>query len=268
MKIGFAQFDVKYEDIETNIQTIDSMLRGVDADLIVLPELSLTGYYFEDRKTLIDLTKRHSDTEVIERLREIAAKNGFTMVIGLTEVIEEKVHNTAFLINHTGVVGKYRKMHLTDIESNFTPGESIEVFESEGIKIGIAICFDTWFPEMVRSLVDKKADVVCVPANFGGPWTLDVIKVRALENSIPVVLSNRVGSEVIQGREEFFRGESMIVDGYGNPLLKAYDQPYVGLVDIDLKAYSRDQSLICSSMEKERDKYKNNAYHPRIEKND
>lgn len=255
MKIGFCQFDVAYKAIEKNMKTIESMLEATNADLVVLPELALTGYYFKDKRTLAQLSEERHMAPMIERLRLIASKKDMAIVIGLGEVEGEALYNTAYLIDHTGVVGKHRKIHLTDIESIFTPGDSIEVFEAKGIKIGLSICFDTWFPEMFRSLATKGADLVCVPANFGGPWTLDVLKVRALENSMPVILSNRIGSEMIENSEEAFRGESMVVDGFGNPLLRAFDQPQTGIVEMDIHAFSRHESLISSRMEEEKNKY-------------
>ncbi len=255
MRIGFCQFNVVYKDIETNMKTIETMLKDVNADIVVLPELALTGYYFKEKEGLAGLSEESRMAPMIERLCSIASKEDVAIVIGLGEVQGDALYNTAYLIDHTGVIGKHRKIHLTDIESFFTAGESIDVFEVKGVKIGLSICFDTWFPEMFRSLVSKGADIVMVPANFGGPWTLDVLKVRALENSIPVVLSNRIGKEMIEGSEEYFRGESMVVDGFGNPLLRAFDQPQIGIVELDVQAFYRNKSLICSHMEQEKYKY-------------
>ena len=255
MKIGFCQYDVAYKDIERNMKTIESMLKDVTADIVVLPELALTGYYFKDKSTLARLCEEKHMTPMIERLRSIASKKDIAIVIGLGEVQDDSLYNTAYLIDHTGVIGKHRKIHLTDIESIFTAGETIDVFEVKGVKIGLSICFDTWFPEMFRSLASKGADLVMVPANFGGSWTLDVLKVRALENSIPVVLSNRIGKEMIEDSVEYFRGESMVVDGFGNPLLRAFDQPQTGIVELDVHAFSRNKSLICSHMDDEKNKY-------------
>ncbi|MFH5881062.1 carbon-nitrogen hydrolase family protein [Liberiplasma polymorphum] len=255
MKVGFCQFDIKYKDVIANLETIVTMLNEVDLDLVVLPELALTGYYFENKEQLMQLSSDTINGNVIDRLTQVAALKKMTIIIGLAEVSGNDLYNTAYIINRNGVVGKHRKMHLTNNETIFKAGNQVEVFEVDGMKIGIAICFDTWFPEIFRVLSNKGADIICCPANFGGPWTLDVVKVRALENSIPVILSNRLGSEIIKGEKDYFRGESMVIDGFGNLLIKAGDQPYVGTVDIDLKAYSRNKSLICDEMINEKNKY-------------
>ena len=255
MRVGFCQFDIAYKNVEKNLETIETMLHLVEADIIVLPELALTGYYFEDKQELMKLSSDAINAKVFRKLQAIAKTKSMVIVIGLGEVVEDKLYNTAYIIDDTGVVGKHRKMHLTNIEGIFTPGDVVEVFEVKGIKLGVAVCFDTWFPELFRKLTNLGVELICCPANFGGPWTLDVVRVRALENVVPVILSNRLGSEIIHGEKDYFRGESMIVDGYGNPLLRAYDQPYTGIVDLDLKAYDKNVSLISKNMVLERQKH-------------
>ncbi len=257
MKVGFCQFDIKHKDVEANLNTIKTMLMDVDADLIVLPELALTGYFFDNKEELMALSTQDINEKAFEQLRQIALKKSMIIIIGLAEIKGDKIYNTAFMIDASGVVGKHRKIHLTDNESIFSAGHEIQVFEVAGVKVGMAICFDAWFPELFRRFVDLGADIICCPANFGGPWTIDVVKVRALENVIPVILSNRTGYEYISGVKEYFCGNSMVVDGYGNPLIHVHDQPYVGIVDIDTKDYNRQQSLICHKMVEEKEKYDN-----------
>ena len=256
MIVGFCQYDVRYKDIEQNLQVIETLLRDVKADIMVLPELALTGYYFEEKASLMSLSKEAINLNVIERLRKLADARKMTLVIGLSEIEEESLYNTVYVIDQRGVVGKHRKINLTNNETIFTRGETVEVINVNGIKLGIAICFETWFPEMFRLLVNKAADLIVCPSNFGGPWTLDVVKVRALENSIPVVLCNRLGAETIEGVLEYFRGESQIIDGYGNCLIKAGSENYVGTFELDLNAFSRNRSLISDCMVVEQARYK------------
>ena len=257
MKIGFCQFEIKHKDVKHNLDTILTMLKETDAELVVLPELALTGYYFEDKQELMALSTDEINQKAITKLKQVAIEKAMIIVNGLGEVVGDDLYNTAYVINESGVVGKHRKIHLTNLESIFTPGDEVALIEVNGLKIGIAICFDTWFPELFRRLSDLGADLICCPANFGGPWTLDVIKVRALENAIPVILSNRLGCEIILGDKDYFRGESMVVDGYGNPLIRAYDQPYIGVVNVNIKSFNRNQSLISKNMVEEKNKYNN-----------
>jgi predicted amidohydrolase len=256
MKIGFCQFDVIYKDIKKNLETIEKMIQSTKTDLVVCPELALSGYFFEKKSELVQLSQEDTHQNAIDFLTRVAKENQTTIVIGLSELEENCLYNTAFVIDQTGIVGKHRKINLTTNETIFEAGNQINVFDINGVKIGIAICFETWFPEIFRILVEKGADLICAPSNFGGPWTLDVIKVRALENSIPVVLANRIGAEIIGGTQDYFRGESMIVDQGGNILLKAGDNPYLGVIDIDLKSIQRNENIICKQMDLEINKYK------------
>jgi len=256
MKIGYCQYAVKYKDIDKNMHTIEKMLAGIDADLVVLPELALTGYFFDTQEELAALSTAAVTKNVFSRLRAIAEKHALVLVIGMSELADKKLYNTAYVIDETGVKGKQRKMHLTETENIFTAGDEVEVVEAGGIRIGIAICFDIWFPEMCRVLADKGADVICCPANFGGPWSVDVAKVRALENSIPFVLANRTGEEIIKAVREPFRGKSMVIDGYGNVLSAAKRRAKIDVVEVDLQAFSRDKSLLSNNMQNERAKHK------------
>ena len=224
--------------------------------MIVCQELYLIGYFFNEKSELLELYKPAIHQFCIERLTNLAKANQVVIVIGLAEAVHDKLYNTAYVIDETGVIGKHRKINLTDNEAVFDPGEDVSIVHVKGINVGIAICFETWFPEMFRILAKKGADVICCPSNFGGPWTLDVIKVRALENNIPVILSNRIGSEDFDGVIDYFRGESMIVDEGGNIVLKAGSNPYLGVVDIDFKKINRNESIISKRMDLEQIKYK------------
>ena len=107
MRIGFCQFNVVYKDIETNMKTIETMLKDVNADIVVLPELALTGYYFKEKEVLAGLSEESRMAPMIERLRSIASKEDVAIVIGLGEVQGDALYNTAYLIDHTGVIGKH-----------------------------------------------------------------------------------------------------------------------------------------------------------------
>lgn len=255
MRVGFCQFEIVHNDGEKNLKTIIDMLNDVKADLIVLPELAVSGYYFEDKEALIRLSKSINPA-VISELTALANKTATSYVIGLAEVAEDQLFNTAYVIGKDGVIGKHRKIHLTNNETIFDEGNNLSIIDMGDYKIGIAICFETWFPEFFRRLADQGADIVVSPANFGGPWTPDVCLVRALENSLPIILANRLGTEIIEGERETFSGRSQIIDGFGHRRVVALEAPYVGFIDIDLKAYHRHQNIICDDVLKERNKHR------------
>ncbi len=255
LKTGFCQYDVKHKDIETNLKTIRRLLKGCGADVMVLPELAFTGYHFTSREELAAFASVHVQEKIVSELQALAAKEAMLIVAGMAEAFEGRLYNSAFLVDGSGLIGKHRKIHLTDNESIFDAGDVLDVFALDGLKIGVSICFETWFPEAFRVLADKGADLVVSPSNFGGPWTTDVVKVRALENTMPVVMCNRVGSEVIDGETERFRGTSRIVDHIGDVVAEAGRDESVHTVVIDVETPERNRSLISGRMLSERKKY-------------
>ena len=255
MKIGYCQYAVKHGDIDHNIDTVKTMLKDIDADLIVLPELAFTGYYFETKEALVALSDIDNQTKIVNALKHIATRENLTLFAGMSEVVGNRLYNSVFVINHTGIIGKHRKINLTENETIFDPGDRLELVALDHIKVGISICFETWFPESFRILSDLGADLIVAPSNFGGPWTIDVIKVRALENCMPVIMCNRIGEEIIQGENSAFCGHSEIIDHHGNLLVQATNHPTVDIIDFDFKAPNRNHSLISKSMRFERQKY-------------
>ncbi len=254
MKIGYLQYDVQYRDVEKNIQTIEKLLDGFDADVMVLPELAFSGYYFESKKALRDFIKPY-ETYILERLQNMAQRFSVTLIAGSAERDEAKLYNTLYVVDASGLKKKYRKRHLTDNETIFDAGDTLEVVDIQGVKFGLGICFDSWFFEHARLLSLKGAEIIVYPSNFGGPWTPEVIRVRSLENSVFTVLSNRIGSEMIEGEDAAFSGGSFITDTHGNLLTSPKSTTDIQVVHIDPKDANQKATLICGDMEKEHRKY-------------
>jgi predicted amidohydrolase len=255
MKIGYCQFNVAYADIDRNLQTISHLLEKVSAELIVLPELCMSGYYFTDRYELQRISVKQNQDKIIKTLNRIARSKQLHIVAGISETENDNLFNTALIIGPNGVIGKHRKVNLTTNETLFTRGDKCEIFEIGQVKIGIAICFESWFPESFRLLSIKGAQIICCPSNFGGPWTLDVMKVRALENSVYTIMCNRIGYEHIGHEQVKFRGESQVIDVGGNILIQAQDEESVGIVDVNPGAAKTKENIICIDMEYERQLY-------------
>jgi predicted amidohydrolase len=255
MRIGFCQIEVAYKDIQANIDKIDTLLSNNKSDLVVLPELCFTGYSFNNRAELISLSTHESISQIIESLHRIAITSNSHIVAGISEWENEKLYNTAVVVGPKGLIGKHRKINLTKNETIFDSGDDLNVFTIDGVKIGIAICFDTWFPESFRILALHGAQIICCPSNFGGPWTPDVIKVRALENCIYTIMANRIGKELMNGDEITFRGESEIVDFNGNILIKAANEECVKFIDVEVHQNARNKNIICNNLKIEREKY-------------
>lgn len=215
MRVGYIQYDVKH-DKETNIQLIESYLQKSSCDLVVLPELCLCGYLFENRQALEKAAEAVPGGASVDTMRQLSEKYNCTILFGMAEAQGDKLYNTAVVVHKGGYIGKYRKIHLSDFEKKlFDKGTDNGVFEVEGIKIGVQICFDLWFPEVSREQIRKGAALLCALANFGGETTYSIARIRAIENLTPLVMCNRVGKEQLPDIDADFLGKSSVIDATG-----------------------------------------------------
>ncbi|WP_121662052.1 carbon-nitrogen hydrolase family protein [Metabacillus litoralis] len=220
MKISLGQFQPKLQDKQFNMVKIKKMMeegKKQQSNLILFPEMSLTGYLLEDSTKLF--AEEVTGTSITE-LREHCRKLGVDIIISFPEKEMQHYFITAIYIDSSGKIkGKYRKTHLFHTESNyFTKGQDYHVFDTQWGKVGIMICYDLEFPEVARLLRMKGADFICVPTANMKPYEKYqevYVKSRAMENEIPVIICNRIGQE---GNLDFF-GNSMVVDHEGQVLM-------------------------------------------------
>ena len=198
MKIALIQMDIvndKEKNLKKAIQNIKKASKK-GADLVVLPEMFICPYNNE-------MFIKYAETEkgkVVSKLSEISKKEQIYLVAGsIPEKEDNKIYNTAFIFDKTGkIIKKHRKIHLFDIdipgkitykESDVLSfGKNITVFETEFCKVGVAICYDMRFPELIRNMTLKGAKLVVIPAAFNmttGPahWHT-IAKSRSLDNQI------------------------------------------------------------------------------------
>ena len=201
---------------------IGEFVRSADADLVVLPELCTTGYQFDSEEEVTRLAEPVIGGRTTAGLERIAAENACFIVAGLAEQDGASIYNTSVLIGRSGIVGKYRKIHLFLEEKRwFQPGDlGFPVWEALGIRIGMMICFDWIFPEAARTLALNGADIICHPANLVLPFCQDAMITRSIENRVFSVTANRVGSEKRGSRDRLsFTGGSQVVGPAGKRLL-------------------------------------------------
>lgn len=234
MKVGFYQFDVAFGDRERNLGKVTDTLCDAEFELIVLPELFNTGFLFSSRQEVMVYAEPVPDGETSQQLIDLARQKNAYIVAGLAEGDKGQVYNTAILVGPHGFVGKHRKTHLAPIErSLFDRGRELDVFDL-GVRAGIIICLESWFPEIWRLLALKGAQMICCPANFAGSWNTGIIKVRAKENGIYTINANRTGKEFQNGKRARFRGESQIISPDGSILYRAGKQECLVTQDIPL----------------------------------
>ena len=232
IKVALAQISCKRGDKAENIRKIESLVtiaKQQGADLVIFPELSLTGYTMRDQiYELAETIPGHSMTV----LEKIAKKTGTYIVFGMPELsgkTQATIYNAAVLVGPNGFVGKYRKMYLPthsvfEEKRYFRPGYQTGVFETELGKIGLIICYDIFFPEVSRLTRLKGAQlIVCISASPATRRTFfeTLTAARAIENTAFLAYVNLVGTE--DGLQ--FWGGSRLVGPNGKTLVQAkYDE--------------------------------------------
>ena len=195
------------------------------ADLVVLPELSDSGYVFETRDEAYSLAGTASDAKAVQAWGKLAAKHGIHIVGGFCERDGEALYNSAAIVGPGGLVGVYRKNHLWGAENLFFERGNLgfPVFTTRIGRIAALICYDGWFPEAWRLCALQGADIVCVPTNWVPmPSQPDdqfamaniLCMSAAHSNSVFVAAACRTGTE----RGQPFIGQSLIVSHTGWPL--------------------------------------------------
>ena len=228
IKVALAQISCKRGDKVENIRKIESNTKKAKqqgADLVIFPELSLTGYTLRDRLYELAETIPGHSTTVLEKL---ANKTGTYIIFGMPELSEKTqatIYNTAVLIGPQGFIGKYRKMYLPthsvfEEKRYFRPGYQAAAFETDLGKIGLIICYDIFFPEVSRLTRLQGAQVIiCISASPATRRTFfeTLTAARAIENTAFLVYVNLVGIE--DGLQ--FWGGSRLVGPNGKVLAKA-----------------------------------------------
>lgn len=214
-----AQLRPALRNTPQNLETIRKIVAENDnADLVVFPELFLSGYTTSKPEELA-LDLEGSEVGAITRL---ARENSTTVIFGAPERASVGVANSAICVDRYGnIVGSYRKTHLFGHERDaYVAGNELLIVDLDGVRAGIMICFDVEFPEVARALVKAGANLlVTISANMD-PFGHDhdvFAAARALENSVPHLYVNQVG----RGEAFTFAGGTMIVSADGDRPVEA-----------------------------------------------
>lgn len=243
MRAAVHQFEPKFLSVEENRDHIISVVRDTDADLLVFPELSLTGYRFTDMSQL-EGSAESSEGKTVQMLQQVSEDTLTAVVTGFAELDESSgcCYNSALITIPGKAPVIYRKAHLFDREKLFfTSGDTpFSVHSYRGIRFGVLICFDHMFPEAARSLALQGADMICHPSNLVLPGYAQLTtRVRSMENRVYWLLANR------HGREEdlLFTGNSQVTGPDGTILCSSSAfGDHTCIVQIDPQA-SRDKHI-------------------------
>jgi N-carbamoylputrescine amidase len=238
------------------------------ANLILLPELWSGPYFCQSQEAdclqLADPIDDHPNTynntgggkdgnagsnTLINRMQLLARLHNVVLPVSIYERHHNVLYNSVVVIDADGTnLGTYRKSHIPDgtgyqEKFYFSPGDSgFKVFDTRVGRVGVAICWDQWFPEAARAMALQGADVILYPTAIGSEpqdptinsvdhWQR-VMQGHAAANMVPVVASNRVGTEIlldIDGATEKqridFYGRSFITDNTGAIVAECTEHP-------------------------------------------
>lgn len=246
MKVGYWQNQPRFGQVEDNLDEALSCLEAVECDLLVLPELAMTGYQFASVEEVATLAESIPEGPTTQQMAGLAKRRSMFVVVGLPEQADGRLYNSAVLVGPGGFLGVYRKAHLFFEETLFfSPGNlGLPVWDLGMATVGLMVCFDWIYPEAARTLVLKGAEILCHPSNLVLPHCPDAMVTRCLENRVFSITANRVGREERGGKKALtFIGKSEVVSPSGRILHRASsDQQELNVVEIDLKE-ARNKSI-------------------------
>lgn len=240
-RIALAQISCEQGNKEKNLETIRENVakaKREGAQLVIFPELSLTGYVVRDQ--IYELAERiHGpSTRFVE---ELAKESKLHIIFGMPEASEKAqatLYNSAILVGPKGFIGKYHKMYLPthsvfEEKRYFRPGYQVAVFDTKLGKIGLVICYDIYFPEVTRLTRLKGAQlIVCISASPGirRSFFETLTTARAIENTAFLAYVNMAGIE--EGLQ--FWGGSRMIDPGGRIIAQAkYDEEDFVVAEVD-----------------------------------
>ncbi|HPS89150.1 MAG TPA: nitrilase-related carbon-nitrogen hydrolase [Methanosarcina vacuolata] len=269
MKVACIQMDVlqcrKQENLEKALHmALKAVRKG--AELIVLPEVFSTGFCYE----YLDHAAETLPSPLLENLACFSEANDCIIMGSVIEkVVSEETsnsgtpadsensaisdssnspfyYNLGFCFESGTLAGSYRKTHPFKNENNyFSKGDSIEPIslKKQNLKIGFEICYELRFPEVARKLSLAGSDLLVTTAAFPNPrsehWNI-LAKARAIENQIPHIACNRIGS----APDCSYFGNSMIIDAWGEVKADAGNKECVIVHDLDLSRKNEVRKMI------------------------
>ena len=251
--VAVAQLALAVGDPDTNLAAVRAAVAEaarVGAELVVMPELSDSGYVFSDADEARSLA---TPSSTLREWRSLAAAHDLTIAGGFCELGPDgQLFNSAAIVDASGTVAVYRKAHLWDAEKNiFTPGDSAPpVADLPFGRVALMICYDLEFPEWVRLAALSGADLIAAPVNWPasaspappGERAREVVSAQAAAaaNGVFIAVADRCGTE----RGVDWVGGSVIVGRRGYPAAgpARSGQPTVLTAEIDLRQ-ARDKRV-------------------------
>ncbi len=267
-KIAVIQMHVE-EDKLKNISNAGEFVRKAaaqGADIAVLPEMFNCPY----KTSNFPIYAEEEGGECYRLLSELAKELRVYLVAGTMpeKDSEGKVYNTSYVFDRQGrKIGKHRKMHLFDIDvkggqyfkesDTLTAGNTVNVFETEFGRIGLAVCYDFRFPELARLMVEEGAKAIIVPAAFNmttGPAHWEVMfRSRAIDNQVYTI-----GTAPARDENSCYTsyGNSIIVSPWGEVKLRMDEKEGIALETLDFDYVEKVREQLPLLVQRRKDIYR------------
>jgi omega-amidase len=248
-RLAICQMNVvnnKRKNIEKAVQMIETAADN-GAQMVVLPEMFNCPYVNNKFKEYAESMEDGFSSPTVEAISKVSDQYGLYVIAGsIPELKMGNLYNTSFIFDKKGkIIAEHRKMHLFDIDipggitfkesETLTPGNRITTVETEFCKIGIAICYDVRFPELMRLMTMADVKLIVIPAAFNmttGPahWEA-LMRVRAIDNQVYIAAASPARNEKAS---YVAYGNSMVVDPWGDILSRAGKDEEIVYADISI----------------------------------
>ena len=256
VKVAAIQMAVGEDETDNIAKALRQVTSAADAgaQIILLQELFSTPYFCKDQNPdFLTLAQSRESHPALLAMQKLAREREVVLPVSFFERANNAFFNSLVVFDADGSdLGLYRKAHIPDgpgyqEKFYFSPGDTgFRVFDSRYGRLGVAICWDQWFPEAARVMALQGAEILLYPTAIGsepqapeinsrGHWTR-VMQGHAAANLVPVVAANRVGREIGQESEITFYGGSFISDATGALIVHAEQEETILYADLDLQA--------------------------------
>jgi N-carbamoylputrescine amidase len=229
-------------DREANVARAEKLIREAarrGANVVLIQELFETPYFCKDHAVrYFDLAKPLEGHPAVEHFRALARELDVVLPVSVFEHANNAFYNSLVMVDAGGeVLGSYRKSHIPEgpgyhEKYYFSPGDTgFKVFSTKFAKLGVAICWDQWFPETARAMALMGAEILMYPTAIGSEPqdpSLDssahwqrTMQGHAAANVMPLIASNRIGTEEGERYAMTFYGSSFIASHTGEKIAEA-----------------------------------------------
>lgn len=252
VKLAIAQINPVLGDLQHNAELILNYAReaaALQADLLLTPELALTGYPPEDL-LLRDGFYEATATALANLQNSLAAWPGLTVVVGHPWQEQGAAYNAASVLQEGKLIARYYKQCLPndqvfDEKRYFSAGQQACVFDLHGLRFGLAICEDTWYPEVPAQAAAAGAQILLIPN--GSPYHMgkqaqryEVVRQHVCDQGMTAVYANLLG-----GQDELvFDGNSFVMNPQGQVICQLpHCQPALQCLSFDVATAASEPEL-------------------------